>query len=1373
MNKQFNRMKKYLLILFFLLLCGTTALYAQQDTKFWFAAPYFNCSHGETSPYRMVIFAFEEDATVTISMPANPSFTPIVQNVPKGGYANIQMASNKAAGDATITTPFNQITDRGLFVSSTSKIECYFQVDGDNSEAFTLKGRNALGTNFLITGQKSFNNGSGGSFEGSRHSFHIVASENNTVVTINPSAAILKADGTAGIGPITVTLQKGQTYAVAAYSQNATDNLVGTTITSTKPIAVTSNDDSVYTNGSADTVGEQIVPTDFAGTDFVIVCGGGYYEYCTIFAMHDNTTVTTSQGDSFSMNKGDYEVVSMYGRNAMRIESDLPIMVFQVLTSSGSSGELGGTVVPQVHCTGSNIAGYKTFSSGMSVSINLITEKKNISHFLLNGTAISASSFHPVDATEEYYYARLQRTASSDASYVVECTSGFFQMGVSEGDYSGSSTYGFFSNYGAYYLSEVEAVFLENSVYTWENHFRPGETTPMTFTVPGEYRDTIPAADGCDSICILHLQSTGCVPLETRPDTIVHTGASVPMWATGSDYITWSPTTYLSTTADGDLYANPVNTITYTVSSYKKGLLGSNLVENGDFDAANTGFTTSLSYFAPYTTIGGFGTYTISEDVKGFWQNHVSSHLAYGGTGNMMIVDGKTTPNSTVWSQQVDVEPNTYYAFSAQVMSCWDSNKQGHFALLQFSVNGEQLGDIFHSPTALYEWSRYYEVWYSGNNTTAQLTILNQNSDGYGNDFAIDEIIFEPLNILCDTRTVKITVFESVDTTRFADAVCADELPYTHPETGLVFPEGTVSGTKLTKTLTNQYGSDSVLLVELFVLPTPNLVVRPDTVIGPGDTVQLWATGADYYEWSPAEGLIQTADNKIYASPTETTTYTVTGYSTNSSGKSNLVINGDFEEGNKDFTSDMYYRLGFKPTGTSGEYTINDAVNKFWESSSAPDAATAPAYGGSGLMMIVDGANWANAVVWQQQVTVTPHTYYTFSAQVMSCLASNKHGKYALLQFSVNGDQLGEIFHSPTVLYDWSRYYEVWYSGESTTATLTIYNQNTDHNGNDFAIDDIRFEPLNSGCASTASVTIVYYCEPVQGSFQVPTVCADAPTLPIELTLTAGEISEYSVHFTNAARNTMPFRDTTITVTRQRASASPIILDVPMPADPTDRSRYPRPDDTYTVSLSVSDICGNTLQLDAQPFTVLYPSWITEQHWDDVISLVNDTYNGGYTFSHVAWLRDGVELEGENNYYIYLPHDLWTDETHTTHATYQYQALLTRTDDGKTFLTCPMEPTPIDKTDMMDGNNPYVDVTPRLVPKESPVVELSTNTVGTYWLYDMAGSLVQTGTYAPCVHAKLDLRVPDIRSMYVLVFTPTGVKKPLDEKYRVIRIIVE
>ena len=1421
-------MRKSLLSLLFLLFCSTASLYAQQDTQFWFAAPYFNCIHGQTSPYRMVIFAFEENATVTISMPANPSFTPIVQTVLKGGYANIEMASNKAAGDATITTPFNEVSNRGLLVSSTSKIECYYQVEGYNSEAYTLKGKNALGTDFLVAGQKQYNNGSTSSdWIGSRHSIHIVASENNTVVTINPSAPILLADGTSGSGPITVTLQKGETYAVAAYSQSASSNLSGTTITSTKPIAVTSNDDSVYTNGSADAVGEQLVPTDFAGMDFVLVCGGGYYEYCTIFAMHDNTTVTTSDGGSYTLDNGQYQYVSMSGRSALRIESSQPIMVFQVLTSTTGSGELGGTIVPQVHCTGSNIAGYKTFSSGMSVCINLITAKKNISNFLLNGSPISASSFHAVDATEEYYYARLQYTSSTDASYVVQCTSGFFQMGVSEGNSGTSSTYGFFSNYGAFYVSEVEAVFLENSTYSWDNHFLPGTTTPMTFSLPGEYRDTISASDGCDSICILHLQSTGCAPLVTRADTTIHLGDSVFMWATGSDYLVWSPE--LNKTKDGDLYVKPDITTTYTVSSYKKGLAEANLVVNGDFEQGNTGFTTALHYIIPYTSPGGQGDYTVTDDVRGFWPvASVASHKAYGGSGNMMVVDGATTPNSIVWQQQVTVTPNTDYAFSAYVMSCLESNMQNKYALLQFMVNGKQLGEILHSPTELYTWVRYYEKWNSGSNTTATLTILNQNNSGLGNDYAIDEIVFEPLDILCDSRQVRIGVFESPDTTRFAEVVCSSDLPYTHPSTGIVFPEGTVSGTEKSKTMTNQYGSDSVLIVRVLILPKPVMTVRPDTIINAGESVELWATGVDYVTWSPDEELTRTTDNKVYVSPSATTTYTATGYNVSGSGEGNLVVNGDFEAGNTGFTSALNYRPGFKPTGTSGEYTVNDAVNKFWESSSAPDAATAPAYGGGGLMMIVDGANWTNAIIWQQQVTVTPHTYYTFSAEVMSCLASNKHGKYALLQFSINGAQLGDVFHSPTVLYDWSRYYEVWYSGENTTALLAIFNQNLDHNGNDFALDEIRFEPLHTGCEAIGTVkvsvmafveseetvnicdtlmpyswhgmtltqagsyrdtlvsstgfrdsvnilTLTNYhcCAPINASIAIPDVCADGPTMPIEVTLTTGEINEYTVHFTNPALNTMPFRDTTITIATQYASGTPIILDVPVPYDANDRTRYPRPDDTYTVSLTVSDVCGNSKEWEAQSFTVLYPSWLTEQHWNDVIALVNDRYNGGYTFSQVAWLRDGQVMAGEEDLYIYLPHDLWTDENHQQHASYQYQALLTRADDGKSFLTCPMTPVFIDKTDMMDGNNPYVDVYPRMVDKQNPIVHITTNTTGTYWLYDVAGSLLQTGAYAPCEHGVLDLRLPNVRSMYILLFAPTGTDKPLNDKYRVVRLVVE
>ena len=1465
-------MRKTLLFLLFFLLCHGY-VHAQFDTQFWFAAPYFNCMHGDPSPYRLVLFAFEEEATVTISMPADPSFTPIVQTIPQNGFANIVLANNKSEGDATITTPFNQITNHGLLITSTRNIECYYQVDGDNSEAFTLKGRNALGTDFLIVGQKSYDQGYGSVWEGARHSIHIVATEDNTVVNINPSAAILLDDGTAGTGPIQVTLQRGQTYAVAAYDNHAINNLVGTKVTSNKPITVTANDDTIQRGGSADNIGEQLVSTDFAGEHFVVVCGGSPHDLCTVFALHDNTTVTTSAGGSYVLDNGSYETIPMSGINAMSIDADQPVMVFQVRTTVNGSGELGGTVVPQIGCNGSNIAGYKSFSGGYTVIINLITAKKNIAHCTLNGVPISASLFQPVDATDTYYYATIETTASS-TPYVVECETGFFQMGISEGDYGDSSTYGFFSNYGASYKKDIFADFPECASYTWTGHYVPGTTTPRVFTEGGIYRDTVPASDGCDSIVVLHLTKTGIphgdttayicegetftwwgstystandyqktfassipgcdsivtlhlevIPkpvLAVRADTTIHQGNSVKMWVNGADYVRWSPETGLSKDADGQLFARPVLTTTYTVTGYNMSQsAGTNIVVNGDFEEDNTAFTTSLRYIVPRSATGGWGEYTVTDEVQAFWPSAPAAQYAYGGSGLMMVIDGATSSNSVIWQQTVPVTPHTYYAFSTQVMSCLISNQTGHYALLQFSVNNEQLGEIFHSPKELYQWSRYYEVWYSGENTTAVLTILNQNTDGLGNDFAIDAVHFEPLSTSCESsKSVTITVMETKEA-HDAVTICPNELPYAwhgrNLETAGVYSDTLVSSSGL---------RDSIFHLHLNVTELPNMIIPSDTAIARGDSLLLWATGVDHVQWSPLTGLVQRG-GQTYAKPNVATTYTATGYNSQSAGSGNLVYNGHFELGNVGFTSALTYRPGYTPMGSYGDYTVNDAVNKFWESASAPDASTAPAYGGSGMMMIVDGSTHANAILWQQTVDVTPHTYYVFSAQVMSCLASNKHGKYALLQFSVNGKQLGDIFHSPTELYEWARYYEVWYSGESTTAVLTIYNQNTDSNGNDFAVDDIRFEPQTNICEVQKTVRIEVFdmrdttidlqvcdsllpyawyshlltadgeyrdtvvsstgwrdstlilhfstyhcCRPVRANMVLSEVCADAATMPIEVQLLDGELSEYSVHFTNAPLNTMPFRDTTIVLATPYQSAEPIQLAIPIPSDASDPQRYPRPDDTYSVALTIRDACGNEQQWAPQPFAVLYPSWLLEQHWNDAIVLLNEHYNGGYTFTKVQWLRDGVVMDGEEALYLYLPHDLWTDENHTTHASYAYQALLTRADDGKTFLTCPLIPTHRDSTNLMDGNNPYVDVSPRCVTKEHPVVHISTNTSGTYRLYDTSGTMVMTGNYAPCEHGAVDLTLPDTRGLYILLFTPANSTKPFRESYQVVRLIV-
>ena len=370
--------------------------------------------------------------------------------------------------------------------------------------------------------------------------------------------------------------------------------------------------------------------------------------------------------------------------------------------------------------------------------------------------------------------------------------------------------------------SYLDDAFCQGDVYTWQGHYHADGTTPLTFTSAGTYTDTIADINGNDSICVLILEEVPMPNLVVRPDTMIYPGESVLLWATGADYISWSPTEYITQTDELTSYATPIVTTTYTATGYNMPEGGGNLVYNGNFDLGNTGFETDCSYFEPYGTIGGWGTYTIADDVQGFWGGLVGSTKAYGGSGNMMILDGYTTAHSVVWSQTVTVQPHSFYAFSAQIMSAWDSNIEGQYALLQFAVNDEPVGPIFHSPDELYTWEKFYNVWYSGDNTTAVLTIYNQNDNPYGNDFALDEIQFAQLHEGCEvSKTVTIAVISNsvVDST-----VCASELPFEW--NGLSVTEAGI----YQATLASSLGLlDSIVTLNLTVLE-PTFTTISDTI---------------------------------------------------------------------------------------------------------------------------------------------------------------------------------------------------------------------------------------------------------------------------------------------------------------------------------------------------------------------------------------------------------------------------------------------------------------------------------------------------------------------------------------------------------------
>lgn len=241
-----------------------------------------------------------------------------------------------------------------------------------------------------------------------------------------------------------------------------------------------------------------------------------------------------------------------------------------------------------------------------------------------------------------------------------------------------------------------------------------------------------------------------------------------------------------------------------------------------------------------------------------------------------------------------------------------------------------------------------------------------------------------------------------------------------------------------------------------------------------GQSVQLWASGADYYSWYPAEGLSSINTANPIASPEVTTTYTVTGYTSGD----NLVVNGDFESGNTGFFSGYTYQSNVSPAAT---YYVGTDAHNYHSNFYGVDHTT-----GSGNFMIINGAGTPNTVVWSQTINVIPNTDYSFSTWV--CTLSQYPEQYlAQLQFSINEVQIGEVFKSPSNTNVWDNFYEIWNSGSATQATITILNQNTQQVGNDFGLDDITFNNLSS-CESSSQLTVF-----VGESFSVGSIVAPSP----------------------------------------------------------------------------------------------------------------------------------------------------------------------------------------------------------------------------------------------------------------------------------------
>ena len=303
--------------------------------------------------------------------------------------------------------------------------------------------------------------------------------------------------------------------------------------------------------------------------------------------------------------------------------------------------------------------------------------------------------------------------------------------------------------------------------------------------------------------------------------------------------------------------------------------------------------------------------------------------------------------------------------------------------------------------------------------------------------------------------------------------------------------------TTYTAIATNTAGCSSTSTVTVNVFPTPEITITadycPNDVVGTpqneANMVQLSASSSNVAinSWLWSNGA---TTSSIYVDVANY--YQVIGTSVNGCPGSasinvsqELVVNGNFTQGNVGFDTDYTYRAdvagnnelvddsigpGNPPAWVNG-YSIttnaNNVHGNFWGRDHTQNTT------GAQNFMVVNG-HGTDYVVWKQTVTVEPNSTYYFSAWGMSL---NNAGPFARLQFRVNGVTVGSILELTSHAENnnqssdnWQRFWGSWNTGTTSGDILIeIINLENSFGGNDFGIDDISFGTLSTFITLTSN----------------------------------------------------------------------------------------------------------------------------------------------------------------------------------------------------------------------------------------------------------------------------------------------------------------
>ena len=511
-------MKK--ILIFFSFIFNVSLIIAQTDTEFWYAFTSIDDQYGIVagSPVSMNITlrigTGAQPATVTVTFPGRPARNTTFNVAANSTYtyyivnANPALQPNNKA-ELDFFNPYpNEVYPQtnGMYVSSTAKVSAYVGYEhGGDDNIFMMKGKSAIGQDFYLPCQTSFNPG-GSSFSASKAyaSFSIVATQDNTTVTITPTKALI---GHPAGTPFNVTLNKGQTFTGFSPQTNpsdpanqpAGDQPVGTHITSDKNIAVTIATDLALTaTGGVDMEGDQIVPVSSLGKSFIVYNSSvdqgnipGYDDYFTFVATADNTVINFGGTNSPNLMKGQpwvYKWAHAANVSFKNVTSNQPVYCYQ---TGVIQGEVTSALIPSTEVGGSKSISFNLNNrpiNGKEPTYRLYFEcqtstANGFSITLSNGATkktynSSNISFQPVNGKAGYEGGYLQFDMNTlpqfpsgqDVTFQVN-NPNMFTLGVSSGTGNGSGVSAIFTDFVQ--QNNIEYYVLDsticNPVYTLEN----------------------------------------------------------------------------------------------------------------------------------------------------------------------------------------------------------------------------------------------------------------------------------------------------------------------------------------------------------------------------------------------------------------------------------------------------------------------------------------------------------------------------------------------------------------------------------------------------------------------------------------------------------------------------------------------------------------------------------------------------------------------------------------------------------------------------------------------------------------------------------------------------------------------------------------